>query len=307
MKVSVCICTCNRPALLQRLLESLGGMELGSLDPGNVDIIVIDNNPTGQAAAVCERASGDLPVALRFAEETQRGISFARNRAVDEALGGGADHVAFIDDDDIPEPDWLIRLLDEQKQTEADIVLGIWRWAQSLDVPSWSKGLRLFDPPCRNGPNRFGVPKQGTGNVLIGKRILQEMASSGTIFSPEFALTGGEDRDFAIRALRSGATFVTTEKSVINRGFEFDRLTVGGVLKRGFRSGNIVMRLEKKFFTPDRIRRSRRNALKKVFLGLVSMPAHVFSKRRLVRKLYKISQYLGMLYASVGKRYSYYL
>ena len=198
---------------------------------------------------MCERVASRLPVALRFAEEKQRGISFARNRAIDEALRGGADHVAFIDDDDIPEPDWLIRLADKQKQTEADIVLGIWRWAHTLNVPQWSKGLRLFDPPCRNEPNRFGVPKQGTGNVLIGREILQKMASSGAVFSPEFALTGGEDRDFAIRAHRSGASFVLTEKSIINRGFEIDRLTVGGVLKRGFRSGNIVMQLEKKFFT----------------------------------------------------------
>ncbi len=133
------------------------------------------------------------------------------------------------------------------------------------------------------------------------------MASGGTIFSPEFALTGGEDRDFAIRAHRSGASFVLTEESVINRGFVFDRLTVGGVLKRGFRSGNIVMQLEKKFFTADKIRRSKRKALKKVCLGLVSIPAHIFPRQRLICKLYKISQHLGMLYASAGKRYTYYL
>ena len=306
MKVSVCICTCNRPAMLQRLLGSLGDMELGSLGRDDVEILVVDNNPNGEAASVCGRASSRLPVALRFVEEKQRGISFARNRAIEEALDGGANHIAFIDDDDIPEPDWLIRLLEEQERSGADIVLGVWRWSQTLDVPGWSKGLRLFDPPSRTELNRFGVPKQGTTNVLIGSRILQKMASSGTIFAPEFALTGGEDRDFAIRAHKSGATFVLAEKSIVNRGFEFDRLTVGGVLKRGFRSGNIVMHLENKFFTPDRVRRSKRNAAKNVLLGLVSMPAHIFSRRRLVRKLYKISQQLGMLYASLGKRYSYY-
>ena len=90
-KISVCICTCNRPQLLERLLRSLRGIELGELEPEDVDIVVVDNNPTGEAHEVCRRVSDGLPIPLHFAEETQRGIAFARNKAVGEAMDRGAD------------------------------------------------------------------------------------------------------------------------------------------------------------------------------------------------------------------------
>ena len=54
---------------------------------------------------------------LYFAEEQERGTSFARNRAITTALAQGAEWIAFIDDDDRPRPDWLAHVLDRQRVT----------------------------------------------------------------------------------------------------------------------------------------------------------------------------------------------
>ena len=105
MKIAICICTYNRAELFERLLLSLQHMRLGRLDPRDVRVIVVDNCPDGRTRAVCDRISGRLPVLLEFTEESHRGLSYARNRAVDEALSRGDDFVVFIDDDDLPEPD----------------------------------------------------------------------------------------------------------------------------------------------------------------------------------------------------------
>jgi glycosyltransferase involved in cell wall biosynthesis len=100
-RVAVCVCTCDRPRLLGRLLAILERIEpgdRGSLD--GVELVVVDNRPDGRARAVCDAWRGRLLMALRFVEEPEPGISFARNRALAAALEGGAELVAFIDDDD---------------------------------------------------------------------------------------------------------------------------------------------------------------------------------------------------------------
>ncbi|MGI9590846.1 MAG: glycosyltransferase family 2 protein, partial [Myxococcota bacterium] len=128
VKVSICICTCSRPAMLGRLLGSLRDVELGALEASAVEIVVVDNDPSGSARAVCETAAARLPFPIHFAEESRRGIAFARDRLVREALARGADFLALLDDDDVPERDWLRRLLERQQETGAEVVAGMWRW-----------------------------------------------------------------------------------------------------------------------------------------------------------------------------------
>jgi len=109
LKVAVCICTCGRPELLERLLLSLRQIELGALSPEEILIIVVDNDPDGRVRSISGRVSASLSSELLLAEEISRGRAFARNRAVSEAIARHAQFVAFIGDDDLPASDWLQR------------------------------------------------------------------------------------------------------------------------------------------------------------------------------------------------------
>ena len=111
--------------MLERLLRSLSGVDLGDLDLSQVEIIVVDNAPNGEVRALGERMAAEMPIALHVVEEPQRGISFACNRAVAEAFDRGAHLLAFIDDDDLPHPDWLLRLIEKQRETGAQLVFGV--------------------------------------------------------------------------------------------------------------------------------------------------------------------------------------
>lgn len=305
MKISVCVCTCNRPELLQRLLGSLRGIDLGTLDPGSVELIVVDNDPTGQAEAVCQGASSSLPIELHFTEERERGISFARNRAVSTALSRGADLVAFIDDDDIPEPDWLIRLIEKERETNADIVFGTWR--EDGNLPKWANGGKLFRNAGHDQEGAFGLPKGvATCNVLIKREVIEGLGADGAAFSPDFAHTGGGDKDFFIRARKSGAVFASAGKSIINRNYEDFRLSFRGLLKMGFKNGCSRMNMTRRHGTPAGVRTKGTKALLRLPLKVISLPFCVFSKSLLMRHLYRMSKDVGTLYGFTGRTFRYY-
>ena len=101
----------------------------------------------------------------------------------------GADCVAFIDDDDLPEPDWLLHLIEKARATGADIVCGAINPVVDEKLPEWFKRSPLFDVPGHHSQTKFGVPRGiGTGNVLIKRKLLERLKTMGPVFSPEFAL-----------------------------------------------------------------------------------------------------------------------
>src|SRR3712207_291321 len=105
MKVAICIATYLRPEGLWRVLQSLDALRFSSSPEPDVEVVVIDNDPDGSAGATCERAKGATRWPIRYVHEPRRGISQVRNRAV-EVTRATADFIAFIDDDEIAEPQW---------------------------------------------------------------------------------------------------------------------------------------------------------------------------------------------------------
>jgi glycosyltransferase involved in cell wall biosynthesis len=70
------------------------------------EVLVVDNNSTDDTAKVVQayQSSWPQPFPLRYCFEPQQGAAFARRRAVEEANGA---LVGFLDDDNIPAPDWV--------------------------------------------------------------------------------------------------------------------------------------------------------------------------------------------------------
>lgn len=307
LKTAICVCTCNRPQLLERLLQSMRAIELGAWDPSDLEVIVVDNNPTGQVQAICDKLRPDLPMALHFAREDGRGISLARNKAIDVALERGAGLIAFIDDDDVPEPDWLLRLLERQQQSGADLVFGCWRMPANLQVSDWLKGIRHYQGLRLYETNVYGLPEwAGTYNVLVGRSVLERLAAQGPIFSPEFGLIGSEDTDFFIRVREVGGAYAVANDSLINKHFEASRMTFTGVVRGGFRHGSSAMHLARHHVTEDQVRHRRNKALLRMCTSLLLLPLMVFSKQLLMHEIYKICGRVGALHGYMGYRYHYY-
>jgi succinoglycan biosynthesis protein ExoM len=60
---------------------------------------------------------------VRYVQEPRRGISYARNTCLDH-VARDAEFFAMIDDDEVPELDWLEQLLCAQARAGADVVRG---------------------------------------------------------------------------------------------------------------------------------------------------------------------------------------
>lgn len=100
---TIAICTYNRAFFLQLNLEALASL---AFDRSGFEVLVIDNNSTDETPDVVERYIQRMPN-LRYVVEKNQGLSFARNRAFQEAQGT---MVVYLDDDAIPESDLLTRV-----------------------------------------------------------------------------------------------------------------------------------------------------------------------------------------------------
>lgn len=322
VRVVIGICTCNRPELLRKLLRRLEKISLDQLDPSALLILVADNMPlaaTGSgsdqkrapesAREICEKASEHLPLRLVYLEEERRGISFARNRIVDETLTLGADLLAFIDDDDLPDPDWLIRLIERQQETGAEIVMGnrIFllpenaenRVQQRLKQPRMCNETRIW--------KENGLPHQlSTCNVLIHGQVLTRLAKNGPVFDPVFALMGGGDADFFCRAHRAGTTFARAEQSIIQFRVWPHRATLGGIMRRKFKGGFSQGLLVRRYLSFRHRLRWLAEVMWRLVRSCLTLPIELLTASRATRGISKIGWALGALYGFVGGRYDYY-
>jgi len=309
-RVAICVCTHGRHRALEHLLTSLGDLRLDGYDPAAVELIVVDNAPNDLTRAICERAATGLPIALHYEPEPVPGITHARNRAVSVALARGADFVAFIDDDDQPRSDWLLALLQRQAETRADLVFGT--WVLDEQMPQWARDSGIFRSPGKSKQQkkggRYGLPDcASTCNMLASRSILERVGADGPVFSHLFCNSGGEDKDFFIRAHGLGAQLASAERSVICRSHEPERYRAKGLLRRGFKNGCSQVSMARAHGNSRRRFKLFGTALGKLVISLISIPFSVFSRSRFMHHLYRIAKSSGVIYTTLtGRSIKYY-
>lgn len=105
--ISVIICTYNRATYLGRALDAVAKQTL-PLD--FYEVIVVDNCSNDATPEIVQgRIAAHPGCRLRYIKENRLGLSYARNRGIEEATGH---YIAYLDDDAIPVSGWLAALLD---------------------------------------------------------------------------------------------------------------------------------------------------------------------------------------------------
>jgi len=306
MKITICICTFMRDALLRRLLQSLTRVDLMGLGSHGVDVLVVNNAPNPATRQLCWEAEANLPMRIRYVEEPAAGLVNARNRAVAEALASDADAIAFLDDDDVPDFDWLKELVATYVRSGADIVAGNRRYAE---LPPWRRSTAERRRK-KSGDKEVArkIPKGAAACiVMIGRKILEELSRESSVFSPKFAMSGGEDRDFFLRAVKHGARIVVAEKSFITQHYENDRYTIRGVFRRGFKGGCSTMNLTLSHEQRREAYSLAVRAFLKAPLALTMLLVTAFKPRQRLNQIYRLGKALGMLYfIATGRSMKYY-
>lgn len=301
MLVSICIATFHRPEGLARLLEGLEHQRFSSRQDVDIEIVVVDNDSEGSAAEVAARASHTTKWVLKYVIEPTQGISYARNRGVAES-NPASDFLAFIDDDEVPDPDWIDEMLLVQVRERADVVHGEVIPFYMEGVPDWivDGGFFVESPFFEDNSGSGRLNTAATNCTLVRSAVLEKYDPP---FDLAFGLTGGED-DFLFRTLYAdGKVLVHAPNAKVTEWIPAHRANSKWLLKSAYRKGNTFtlthLKLNKSFGA--RLERVSKAAVR-ITQGTVETIIHVLKRDDLwVLGAQKVALGSGTLVGVFGK------
>jgi hypothetical protein len=236
VRVTVAVPTYRRPddlrALLPMLVEQAREVEAGGRHA--VEVLVVDNDPAGGAATTV----AEVPAPeLRYVTEPTPGIAAVRNRALAEAAGSTL--LAFLDDDERPQPGWLAALLDTWAATGAAAVAGVVVSEFAGELDPWIRAGDFF--VRRRRPTGTPLQVAACGNLLLD---LDRVRALGLHFEPALGLGGGEDTLFSRALVRAGGRIVWCDESRAVDRVPVERMTRSWVLTRAWSHGNAAVLTE---------------------------------------------------------------
>ncbi len=174
-RVSVLVCTRDRPGQLHQCLSSLADQELP--DGLICNVCVADNNLPAMANEITDTAV-DTGLTITYAHEPEPGYSSVRNTAIAMAVDQNADLIVFLDDDSTAAPDLIAQHIKAFERYDADVIAG------AID------GIHFR---VREGER---LKKSGTGNVALRRWVFDDENGIGLRFDPRLNLLGFEDFEF---------------------------------------------------------------------------------------------------------------
>lgn len=227
--LDILICTFRRPEIRDTLL-SLDAMEV----PEGVDlrIVVADNDGSPTARDVVEETAARMRVPVLYRHAPEANISVARNAGLDAASDRGAGWVAFLDDDETADRDWLVRILGCADATGADAVFGPSLARYDPDAPGWITRRDYHS----NRPERRGGEVQ-TGHTCNALLRWQGAPWQSERFDLSRGKAGGEDTEFFFRLHHAGARFEICDSAIVRESVAPGRMTFRWIFRRKFRSG----------------------------------------------------------------------
>jgi glycosyltransferase involved in cell wall biosynthesis len=134
---------------------------------------------------------------IEVIDRVPRGISWARNEGIRRSTG---DLIAFVDDDAVPPPDWLERLVQAIDRHNAAAAGGTF-----VETDPFLREVRAIDPlPEKEQIDSEGYVGNG-GNIIFRREVLDQLRESdGYIFHEEWK-NGSEDWELIWRLRSRGA------------------------------------------------------------------------------------------------------
>lgn len=223
--VVIACCTYKRPEKLNRLLKSLSQINFPDIP---TKILIVDNDKEQSARKIVENFQNILNI--KYVAEEEKGLSNVRNRAIKEAKLLNATHLAFIDDDEIADINWLINHIEFYEKFE-DIYISSGPTYKKFEnnVPDYIVNNRIFKVSSRK---------------VLG--TLKKTCASGNVFFPlnheiyftkDFNFSGGEDTDFFSRMNAAGFKIGWNINAVNYEIVSDERANLNWILKRAYHNG----------------------------------------------------------------------
>lgn len=222
---SVIVCTYNRAKSLADTLRALEAQRVAA--DLRWEVLIVDNNSRDDTRAVVEAAATRF-APLRYLFQPQQGLSHARNMGIEAARG---ELLIFTDDDVLPEPDWIERVLAGVATHAADACGGYIAPLFEVPPPAWLterfhgflavRTERTDDYPIVNASQApFGA------NMAVKRAVFERVG----LFDVTRGRTGkvlasGEDGELFERILGAGLKAVFLGSARVHHKVEAFRLT----------------------------------------------------------------------------------
>lgn len=196
-----------------------------------LSVIVSDNDTVASLGDMLTNFANRHQLELKYVHAPDRNISIARNACLDEAQ---CNLLAFIDDDEIAQPDWLSKLIETQKTTGASVVFGPSRAVYPATAHAW---MVLNDFHSNIPSANQGMIETGYCSNVLLNMIDPRVAKHR--FDLSFGRTGGEDTDFFFRLQRQDVPMAIAMDALVHEPVAPSRMSFGWVLKRRYATGRI--------------------------------------------------------------------
>lgn len=225
--VSLVIATYNGAKKLPLALNSLASQ---TLDKSLWEAVIVNNNSSDNTEEVVREFQTAHPeLNIRLVNEPQQGLSFARNRGIDESVG---DYIVIIDDDEIASPDLLTEYY-EFLDTQPHAVAAGGKITPHYPGkrPAWLS--RLTERPIAGTLNlgnqiRFFPEGKyfGGGNMALRRSAIAYYGKFNTNLGRRGSkLLGGEEKELYMRYYTSGEDIYYLPKAEIFHVIDESRLT----------------------------------------------------------------------------------
>jgi glycosyltransferase involved in cell wall biosynthesis len=184
---SVVIPTRNRPQAVEHCLDALAGQ---TMPPGSFEVLVVDDG--SEPTLVLDPARWASKISLKLIHQKNTGPAGARNRGVAEARG---EFLAFTDDDCLPTPTWLEKLIDALRENPEAMVGG--STFNGLKENPFSETSQLILEMVYEHFNCTPANAYFFASNNVACRRDRYIASGG--FDADFDSPAAEDREFCDR------------------------------------------------------------------------------------------------------------
>jgi len=226
-RIDVCICAFARREGLRRCLQSL----VAQIDAPPFCVRIADNYAQPTVAAWIAADVAVWPFELQVLHAPHSNIAVARNALLQASVN---EWIAFLDDDEIAEPDWLANLY--AARGAGDVVFGPVRALYPATAPGWLvRGDFLSKQPALRP---HGYDTGPSANVMLRRACVGALR-----FDESLGRTGGEDTLFFATLHDRGARLAFCERAVVCEPAEPARSRFRALLWRNFASGHAHARV----------------------------------------------------------------